>query len=268
MYADFYPLSKKCTPIFFPYTYNHVTSHDSAESTQSQSGAYKKQSLSSWTHLHSRRQQDNMSEACPICLDVISTPLTISCGHAFCTSCITEWFQTASTCPMCRAVFSLSEPERSDSVTFVTADITWEDFVDYEDPGILWNRRLYHRSSYRTLVGRGTDSRSHALRILVQEIFNLDAIYHYNNRRPNPPGLFDHWRHEFMNMDYGNPSRIAFYMAQTGLARTDIRSLPGDRPPYELYYCIHCSRFVTSSLSILDAHRCSTERALITTHYD
>ena len=207
-----------------------------------------------------------MSEACAICLDIINSPLSITCGHAFCTVCITEWANTASTCPMCRATFSLEPEVLGDSVSFITGDIGWEDFIDFEDPGLQWNRFLYRRSSYRRLIGRGHHNM--ALRILVQDLLNLDGIYHYDNRRPNPPGLFDHWRQEFMDLSGDDPNRIAFYLANMGLARTDIRSLPGDRPPHQLYHCIHCSRFVTSSIASLDAHRCSTELARITTHYD
>jgi hypothetical protein len=43
-------------------------------------------------------------DGCPICFDQIpDLPVTLSCGHTFCTSCIYEWFdRQQKTCPTCR----------------------------------------------------------------------------------------------------------------------------------------------------------------------
>lgn len=39
-------------------------------------------------------------DECPICLDMIAKPVTLGCGHTFCSQCMDDW--SGKTCPMCR----------------------------------------------------------------------------------------------------------------------------------------------------------------------
>jgi len=39
---------------------------------------------------------------CPICLDVMVGPVSLSCGHGGCERCIADWLRNNRTCPICR----------------------------------------------------------------------------------------------------------------------------------------------------------------------
>ena len=39
---------------------------------------------------------------CPICLDVMVGPVSLSCGHGGCERCIADWLRNKRTCPICR----------------------------------------------------------------------------------------------------------------------------------------------------------------------
>ncbi|XP_059827065.1 nuclear factor 7, brain-like isoform X2 [Hypanus sabinus] len=58
----------------------------------------------------SKDQIDSLTEdvICPICLDFFSNPVILECGHNFCRSCITLYWESTErdTCPECRAKFA------------------------------------------------------------------------------------------------------------------------------------------------------------------
>ncbi|KAM8909744.1 LOW QUALITY PROTEIN: E3 ubiquitin-protein ligase TRIM21-like [Spinachia spinachia] len=48
------------------------------------------------------------SVLCPICLDVLTNPVSTPCGHNFCLDCITDYWMTITTvlkCPLCKEKF-------------------------------------------------------------------------------------------------------------------------------------------------------------------
>ncbi|CAJ1059210.1 tripartite motif-containing protein 16-like [Xyrichtys novacula] len=58
-----------------------------------------------------RVQLDHESFSCSICLDLLKDPVTVTCGHSFCMSCIqthwdTEEAKMIYSCPQCRQTFT------------------------------------------------------------------------------------------------------------------------------------------------------------------
>jgi len=51
--------------------------------------------------------EDN--ESCIICMDDISNPMTLVCGHRFCTECIDQQFSFKKACPTCGRVCGVIE---------------------------------------------------------------------------------------------------------------------------------------------------------------
>ncbi|XP_054645017.1 tripartite motif-containing protein 16-like protein isoform X3 [Dunckerocampus dactyliophorus] len=51
---------------------------------------------------------DKAQFSCSICLELLKDPVTITCGHSFCLSCLTSYWdsQVVCSCPHCRAIFS------------------------------------------------------------------------------------------------------------------------------------------------------------------
>ncbi|XP_072914013.1 nuclear factor 7, ovary-like isoform X2 [Hemitrygon akajei] len=58
----------------------------------------------------SKRQAESWTEEtiCPICLDFFTDPVILECGHNFCRSCITRYWEREerNSCPDCREVFA------------------------------------------------------------------------------------------------------------------------------------------------------------------
>ena len=44
-----------------------------------------------------------LGKDCPICLDVVKSPVLLTCTHRFCATCIDTWSNRNPTCPLCRA---------------------------------------------------------------------------------------------------------------------------------------------------------------------
>ena len=49
---------------------------------------------------------------CSICLNSLTRPATLACGHGFHTLCVRNWSHHGSSCPLCRANFMSSDVQR------------------------------------------------------------------------------------------------------------------------------------------------------------
>ena len=51
---------------------------------------------------------------CPVCLELMQLPITLSCGHSGCKPCIAKWVaqRTSPHCPVCREPASRASVER------------------------------------------------------------------------------------------------------------------------------------------------------------
>ena len=61
----------------------------------------------------STTSEDDYEFTCPICLDVLSLPVILSCSHKFCFQCLANWSTQSQKCPVCR----LEHPLHPDSYT-------------------------------------------------------------------------------------------------------------------------------------------------------
>lgn len=52
---------------------------------------------------------------CPVCRDLFTEPVVIQCGHSFCESCITHWWDLSGqrSCPVCKQLFLGAQPTRN-----------------------------------------------------------------------------------------------------------------------------------------------------------
>ncbi|XP_047671996.1 E3 ubiquitin-protein ligase TRIM39-like isoform X2 [Tachysurus fulvidraco] len=80
-----------------------------AESSQPTKG--RKRKIMSETHTFSHGSSSLLSEdqlLCSICLDVFTDPVTTPCGHNFCKSCLTKYWDKSQhgLCPLCKEEFT------------------------------------------------------------------------------------------------------------------------------------------------------------------
>ncbi|KAG2456584.1 TRI25 ligase, partial [Polypterus senegalus] len=55
---------------------------------------------------------------CSVCLNILTDPVSLLCGHSFCLKCLTDcWDQSqVFSCPQCREIFNLRPPLRRNTV--------------------------------------------------------------------------------------------------------------------------------------------------------
>uniref|UniRef100_A0A3B5Q1M7 RING-type domain-containing protein n=1 Tax=Xiphophorus maculatus TaxID=8083 RepID=A0A3B5Q1M7_XIPMA len=50
--------------------------------------------------------------SCPICFDIFSDPVVLSCSHSFCRACLQRWWseRRRDSCPLCKEISSFRSP--------------------------------------------------------------------------------------------------------------------------------------------------------------
>jgi hypothetical protein len=60
-------------------------------------------------YLEYLNQAMGLGKDCPICLDVVKSPVLLTCTHRFCATCIDTWSKRNPTCPLCRGTIDRVE---------------------------------------------------------------------------------------------------------------------------------------------------------------
>lgn len=62
---------------------------------------------------------------CSLCLEPLSNPVRLSCGHIFDFNCINDWFQKSPTCPLDRTVVDMKNVEYCDGLLEKMKEVTF-----------------------------------------------------------------------------------------------------------------------------------------------
>lgn len=75
---------------------------------------------------------------CRICLEVFSDPVTTSCGHNFCKSCLTQYWNTSQLCccPLCKENFTI-RPEVKTNISLKEIVEHFKKKCTFDEPNVL-----------------------------------------------------------------------------------------------------------------------------------
>ncbi|XP_053171586.1 zinc-binding protein A33-like [Scomber japonicus] len=59
----------------------------------------------------SSRSEEDLS--CPICTEIFTDPVVLTCSHSFCKVCLQSWWRQKKECPLCKRAPLLSDPPRN-----------------------------------------------------------------------------------------------------------------------------------------------------------
>ncbi|XP_023229184.1 E3 ubiquitin-protein ligase RNF114-like [Centruroides sculpturatus] len=108
------------------------------------------------------RELIDLSEVtCPICLDVYVHPVSTSCGHEFCKSCMNRAAEQRNRrCPLCRSpIFGIKR--RGDKIEKIESIASTHYAVcDYCGEVILLSRLRHHAEKCQRTINNGKKKRS------------------------------------------------------------------------------------------------------------
>ena len=77
----------------------------------------------------SEKENATTENECPICMDIISDPALLSCGHIFCYDCIEFFTNNKKACPLCKTEIT-DKIVRVKSVQSVTSQVEKKDELE------------------------------------------------------------------------------------------------------------------------------------------
>ena len=104
-------------------------------SSQTQKEETKEHAASSAADAVTDKSPTSASDTCPICMDVIKDPKTLSCFHVFCSQCIKQSLAYQPKCPCCGKIFGVLKSDQPEGGTMRVSRSKWADLEGYPKCG-------------------------------------------------------------------------------------------------------------------------------------
>jgi len=101
---------------------------------------------------------------CPICLELLSTPVTTNCNHIYCISCISSHYRISTSCPLCRGKLN----------GVFTHDIKLEKRISKKNKSSQMKRRL---EILKQLLENQKDTTSDDTSCPTTDLSNITSVY-------------------------------------------------------------------------------------------